>query len=157
PQYMEESQMDALGQIRGYSQVSRSVLSVYLADSTKATGTSVVICPGGGYSHLAIDKEGYKVAKWLNTLGISAFVLKYRLPNDRIMKDKTIGPLQDAQEAVRIVRRNAEKWNLDPTKVGIMGFSAGGHLASTLSTHYNDKVYPHPDKISARPDFSILV
>jgi acetyl esterase/lipase len=157
PQYMEESQMDALGQIRGYSQVSRSVLSVYLADSTKATGTSVVISPGGGYSHLAIDKEGYKVAEWLNTLGISAFVLKYRLPNDKIMKDKTVGPLQDAQEAVRIVRRNAEKWHLEPNKVGIMGFSAGGHLASTLSTHYGDNIYPHSGKISARPDFSILV
>src|SRR5690606_24257053 len=157
PQYMEEAQLDAQGQIRGYSKVSLPLLSVYLAGSTKANGTSVVICPGGGYSHLAIDKEGYKVAKWLNTLGISAFVLKYRLPNDKIMKDKTIGPLQDAQEAMRIVRRNAKKWGLDPNKVGIMGFSAGGHLASTLSTHYNDDVYPQTDKISARPDFSILV
>src|SRR5690606_29401704 len=157
PKYTEETQLDAQGQIRGYSKVSLPLLSVYLADSTMANGTSVVICPGGGYSHLAIDKEGYKVAKWLNTLGISAFVLKYRLPNDKIMKDKTIGPLQDAQEAMRIVRRNAKKWGLDPNKVGIMGFSAGGHLASTLSTHYGDNIYPHSGKISARPDFSILV
>lgn len=144
------------GQVIRVSKVTIPTLSVFLPDEDKSNGTAVVICPGGGYSHLAIDKEGFKVAKWLNTLGITAFVLKYRLPSDLIMEDKTIGPLQDAQEALRTIRRNAEKWKINPKKIGIMGFSAGGHLASTLSTHYNDEVYSH-DTISAKPDFSILI
>lgn len=139
------------------SKVTTPTLSIFLPEKDKSNETAVVICPGGGYYHLAMDKEGFEVAKWLNTLGVSVFVLKYRLPSDSIMKDKTIGPLQDAQEAIRFVRRNAKKWNIDINKVGIMGFSAGGHLASTLSTHFNDKTYDVPDSISARPDFSILI
>jgi acetyl esterase/lipase len=139
------------------SNVTLPTISVFLPKEVKSNGTSIVICPGGGYSHLAVDKEGFKVAKWLNTLGITAFVLKYRLPNDLIMKNKIVGPLQDAQEAIRYVRRNAKKWNLNSEKIGIMGFSAGGHLASTLSTHYIDKVYDVTDKVSAKPNFSILI
>jgi acetyl esterase/lipase len=145
------------GEINGISKVSQPTVTIFLADAKIANGTSVVICPGGGYSHLSINKEGYKIANWLNSLGISAFVLKYRMPSDLTMKDKTIGPLQDAQEALRMVRRNAEKWKLDPNKIGIMGFSAGGHLASTLSTQFNEKVYVPADNTSARPDFSILM
>ena len=139
----------------GVNKVSVPTITTFFAE--KSNGTAVIICPGGGYGHLAINKEGYKVAQWLNTLGISAFVLKYRLPNDLIMKEKSIAPLQDVQEAVRIVRRNAEKWHIDPNKIGVMGFSAGGHLASTAATHYDDKVYEVADKISAHPDFSILI
>lgn len=139
------------------SKVSEPTLSVFLPLKEKSNGTSIVICPGGGYSHLAIDKEGFKVAEWFNSIGITAFVLKYRLPSDLIMEDKTVGPLQDAQEAIRFVRRNAKKWNLDIEKVGVIGFSAGGHLASTLSTHYNDTVYAVSDAISAKPNFSILI
>lgn len=120
-------------------------------------GTSIVICPGGGYAYLAIKKEGLKVAKWLNKLGITAFVLKYRLPSDDIMEDKSIGPLQDAQEAMRLIRRNAEKWQLNTERIGVLGFSAGGHVAATLSTHYKDEVYHVSDIISAKPDFTILV
>jgi acetyl esterase/lipase len=116
-----------------------------------------VICPGGGYWGIAIDHEGKQTAEWLNSIGISAFVLKYRLPDDAIMKDKSIGPLQDVQEAIRVVRRNAKEWNIDPDKIGIMGYSAGGHLASTVSTHFEEKVYDSPDTTSARPDFSILI
>lgn len=108
-------------------------LSIFLPSPEKQNGVALVICPGGGYTHLAIDKEGYKVAQWLNSIGVTAFVLKNRLPNDQIMKDKTIGPLQDAQESIRILRRNASKWNINPDKIGIMGFSAGGHLAATLA------------------------
>tara|TARA_R110002051_G_scaffold117009_3_gene190627 strand:+ start:11129 stop:12934 length:1806 start_codon:yes stop_codon:yes gene_type:complete len=156
PTYIEEATYDASHTLSGLSKISQPDITVFLADSTLANGTSVVICPGGGYTHLAINKEGYQVAKWLNTLGISAFVLKYRMPTDLTMTDKTIGPLQDAQEAIRIVRRNAEKWNLNPTKIGIMGFSAGGHLATTLATHFDATVYAS-DKISAHPDFSILI
>ena len=106
---------------------------------------------------MAIDKEGTKVAQWFNSLGIPAFVLKYRLPDDLIMKNKNVGPLQDAQEAIRYVRQNAAKWNIDPNKIGILGFSAGGHLAATLSTHYDDNVYASVYKVSARPDFSLLI
>ncbi|WPO78466.1 prolyl oligopeptidase family serine peptidase [Flavobacterium sp. KACC 22761] len=141
----------------GVRKVTFPTLTVYLADPEKSNGTSVIICPGGGYGMLAINKEGYKVAEWLNSLGINAFVLKYRLPSDLIMKNKTVAPLQDAQEAVRLVRRNAVKWKLNSNKIGIMGFSAGGHLASTLSTHYNDKVYTPSDTTSAKPNFSILI
>ncbi|MGO4918569.1 prolyl oligopeptidase family serine peptidase [Maribacter spongiicola] len=148
---------DALEVVRGVSKVSQPTLTPFLTDASIANGTAVIICPGGGYTHLAINKEGYKVAKWLNTLGISAFVLKYRMPTDETMTDKTLGPLQDAQEAMRMVRKNAKRYNIDASKIGILGFSAGGHLASTLSTHFNDTVYEHDASISARPDFSVLI
>lgn len=137
--------------------VTNPRLDMYPAPDEKATGTAVIICPGGGYWALAIKHEGSDVAKWLNSLGITAFVLKYRLPNDSIMKNKSIGPMQDGQKAIRIVRRHAKEWNIDPKKIGIMGFSAGGHLASTLSTHFNEKVYEPIDSTSARPDFSLLI
>jgi len=137
--------------------VTNPILDVYPAPKEIATGTAVIICPGGGYSILAIEHEGADVAKWLNGLGITAFVLKYRLPDDSIMENKAIGPLQDAQRAMRIVRGNAKEWGINPDKIGIMGFSAGGHLASTLSTHYNEKVYESMDTTSARPDFSLLI
>lgn len=143
------------GIVTGVSKVTTPTLTVFVPE--KPNGSAIVICPGGGYAYLAINKEGFKVAKWFNTLGITAFVLKNRLPSDEIMKDKSIGPLQDAQEAIRYVRRNAEKWAINTQKVGVIGFSAGGHLASTLSTHYKDEVYKVTDSISARPDFSILI
>lgn len=145
------------GKVQSTSLVSVPTLTAFFPAVTKPNQTAVVILPGGGYSHLAIDKEGTKIAEWFNTLGIPAFVLKYRLPSDLIMKNKNVGPLQDAQEAIRYVRQNAAKWNINPNKIGIMGFSAGGHLASTLSTHYDDKVYESAFKVSARPDFSVLI
>ncbi|MFZ0491154.1 MAG: alpha/beta hydrolase [Salegentibacter sp.] len=157
PSYTEEQRLNSEGVIHSLSHVTTPTLSVFLPEKEKANGTAVIICPGGGYSHLAINKEGFKVAEWLNSLGVTAFVLKYRLPRDEIMQDKTIGPLQDAQRALRMVRRNAKKWNIDPSKIGIMGFSAGGHLAAMLSTHYDQSVYEVKDSISARPDFSILL
>ena len=157
PEYIESYTYDASGEVRGVRQISRPTLIPFIPEPATANGTAVLICPGGGYSHLAIHKEGYKVARWLNTLGITAFVLKYRMPSDKTMVDKSVGPLQDVQEAVRTVRRNSKKWNLDGNKIGILGFSAGGHLASTLSTHYNDAVYVPGVEYSARPDFSILV
>ncbi len=132
-------------------------LIVYPAPENKSNGTAIVICPGGGYQILAIDHEGYYIAEWLNELGITAFVLKYRLPDDRIMKEKKTGPLTDAVRAMQIVREGAQKWNIDPGKIGIMGFSAGGHLASTLSTHYDFSFTGKKNKTEARPDFSILV
>jgi acetyl esterase/lipase len=143
------------GVLNRVSKVTLPTLSVFLPEHPN--GTAIVICPGGGYSYLSIDKEGFKVAEWLNTLGITAFVLKYRLPSDDIMKEKTIGPLQDAQEAIRYVRRNAKEWDINTEKVGVIGFSAGGHLAATLSTHYNDVLYKVMDSLSAKPNFSVLV
>ena len=156
PDYTEKEDIKD-GKVQSTSQVSIPTLSVFLPKGIKQNQTAVVIFPGGGYTHLAIDKEGTKVAEWFNAQGIVAFVLKYRLPNNLIMTNKTVGPLQDAQEAIRVIRLNAAVWNIDPNKIGVMGFSAGGHLASTLSTHYDDRVYETSSKISARPDFSLLI
>jgi len=155
--YKQEPRLDAQGNITGIRKVTEPTLKIFLADNKISKNAAVIICPGGAYALLSHDKEGDKVAEWFKSIGISAFVLKYRLPSDVIMKDKTVGPLQDAQEAIRTLRRRAQEWNLDPAKIGVIGFSAGGHLASTLSTHYNDKVYESKDNISARPDFSILI
>lgn len=135
------------------SQVKTPTLTVFKPQ--KPNGTTIIICPGGGYVHLAIDKEGYKVAKWLNTLGITAVVLKYLLPLEKIMIDKTIGPLQDAQEAIRYVRKHKKELTIDEDKIGIMGFSAGGHLAASLSVHYNFD--SEKNAISAKPNFTILI
>ena len=137
------------------SKVSKPELYVYQPASP--TGTAVIICPGGGYGILAIDKEGHDVAKKFQEMGVTAFVLKYRLPSDLIMKDKSLGPLQDALQAIYLVRKNAALWGIDPNKVGIMGFSAGGHLASTASTHFADMKVDNQENISLRPSFSILI
>ncbi|WP_299502159.1 alpha/beta hydrolase [Mucilaginibacter sp.] len=139
------------------SATSVPTLIPFFPEKGKATGTAVIICPGGGYSGLAIDKEGYAVAKEFNKIGITAFVLKYRLPSDLIMVDKTIGPLQDAQAAIVMIRKNAAAWGVDPAKVGIMGFSAGGHLASTAGTHFDKAVVDNKDNTSVRPDFMLLL
>lgn len=155
--YKEEPRLDSNGNRTGIRKVTEPTLMPFLVQNNGVNNPAVIVCPGGGYSVLSIDKEGIKVAEWFNSIGVSAFVLKYRLPSDEIMKDKTVGPLQDAQEAIRTLRRNADKWHIDPSKIGIMGFSAGGHLASTASTHYLDKVYDHKGDISARPDFSMLI
>ncbi|HEX7365769.1 MAG TPA: alpha/beta hydrolase [Pelobium sp.] len=151
--YIEESVRGADGKLR-ISKVTTPQLIAYFAE--KPNGTAVIICPGGGYGILAISHEGYQVAEEFNKRGITAFVLKYRLPSDKIMIDKTIGPLQDAQQAIKVVRENAEKWKISPNKIGIMGFSAGGHLASTLSTHFSNSLIDNADGTSLRPDFSIL-
>ena len=122
-------------------------------------GISVIICPGGGYSDLSYDVEGTDVAEWLNTIGITAFVLKYRLPEDGHDNQQDV-PLQDAQRAVRTIRYNATTWGLASNKIGIMGFSAGGHVASSLATMYDKSVYSRIDQIddvSARPDFVVMM
>ncbi|NJO88057.1 MAG: alpha/beta hydrolase [Chloroflexia bacterium] len=137
--------------------VTNPSLDMYPAPADKATGTAVIICPGGSYWGLAIEHEGKQIARWLNGLGVTAFVLKYRLPDNSIMENKALGPLQDGQRAMRIVRSHAKEWGINPQKIGIMGFSAGGHLASTISTHFNETVYESSDSTSARPDFSLLV
>lgn len=138
-------------------EITKPSIQVYPAPVDKNTGTGIVVCPGGSYYGVSFINEGIEVAKWLNGLGISAFVLHYRLPDDVIMTNKSIAPMQDGQEAIRMVRRHAKEWGVDPHKIGIMGFSAGGHLASTVSTHFDEKVYESVDTISARPDFSVLI
>ena len=145
------------GRVTRATNVVTPDLTVFLPDPAKANGAAVLICPGGGYGTLAFDHEGNAIARWLNDNGIAGIILKYRLPSDRIMTDKSIGPLQDAQEAMRVIRRHSAEWKIDPKKVGVIGFSAGGHLASTISTHYAEKVYAVKDNVSARPDFSLLI
>ncbi|WP_266368739.1 alpha/beta hydrolase [Tellurirhabdus rosea] len=140
------------------SNVTVPTLAVYLPPKEKATGVGVMVCPGGGYRILAIGHEGEDIARWLNEQGIAAFVLKYRLPDDRTSSQKNLVPLSDAMRGMQLIRQNAQKWGLKANKVGVMGFSAGGHLASTLSTHFdkpNEGAGVQPDV--ARPDFSILM
>jgi acetyl esterase/lipase len=131
-------------------------ITPFLAPKDIATGASIVICPGGGYSHLSDIKEGSDVAKWLNSLGISAFVLKYRLG----MRYHQPNQLLDAARALRTVRARAKEWNLDTKRIGILGFSAGGHLASTLGTHFDAGKADAKDEIervSSRPDLMVLI
>jgi acetyl esterase/lipase len=135
------------------AQVARPTLEVFLPHPLKATCTAVVICPGGGYSVLAYEHEGVAPARWFAKMGAVGVALKYRLPSGRIMKNPGVGPLQDVQEAIRTVRNRAAEWSIDPGRVGVMGFSAGGNLAAGASTLYRENVYTHPGRSSARPDF----
>ena len=151
----ERSETDANGILR-ISRVSHPTLTIYLP-SKKSTGASVIVCPGGGYNILAASHEGHDVAKRFNELGVTAFLLKYRLPDDQTMVNKEIGPLQDAQRAIKIVRENARKWKIDENKIGILGFSAGGHLASTAGTHFQKTYIENTNKTSLRPNFLVLV
>lgn len=129
-------------------------LWLYPAPADKANGTAVVVCPGGGYGGLAVAHEGDEIARWWNERGVSAYVLKYRLSPYRHPV-----PLMDVQRALRIVRSKATEWKHDPAKIGVMGFSAGGHLASTLATHFDagkpDATDPI-ERVSCRPDFAVL-
>lgn len=137
--------------------VINPTIEVYLPDKEKATGRAVVICPGGGYKVIVYNGEGISTAKEFAKHGIAAFVVKYRIPEDSSIVDKKIGPLQDALQAIKIVRENAQRWNIDVNKVGIMGFSAGGHLASSVATMYDDAVIANSAGTNLRPDFQILV
>ncbi|MFI5159996.1 MAG: alpha/beta hydrolase [Sphingobacteriales bacterium] len=139
------------------SLVTQPTITPYFPAKGKATGTAIIVCPGGSYFNLAMNHEGDAIAKEFNKIGIIAFVLKYRLPHDDIMVDKTIGPLQDAERAIQIIRQRSTEWGINPSKVGIIGFSAGGHLASTLDTHFDKVVIDNKDNISLRPDFAILL
>lgn len=159
-QKTNEVETQEKGDILWIKNVQEPSLEIYLPTKRNATGKAMVICPGGGYQGLAYDWEGTDIAKWLNSKGIAAFVLKYRLPKSNSIIIGHKAPLQDAQRAIRLVRHNSEKWNVSKNQIGIMGFSAGGHLASTLGTHYNDGENSLPstiDSLSARPDFMVLI
>ncbi|HEV2480734.1 MAG TPA: alpha/beta hydrolase [Puia sp.] len=139
------------------TKVTQPRLIPFVPEQGKANGTAVVICPGGSYAGLASSYEGTDVARAFAKMGITAFVLIYRLPSDAIRIDPSIGPLQDAQTAILTIRKNAAQWHLDPQKIGIMGFSAGGHLASTEGTHFDRPVIDNKEHISLRPDFMLLL
>jgi acetyl esterase/lipase len=139
--------------------VTKPRLTVHQTKAAKPSDAAVIICPGGAYNILADEHEGTMVADWLNGLGITAFVLRYRVPR-RKGKPMYEAPLQDAQRAMRLVRQNAARWNINPAKIGILGFSAGGHLSAMVSTAYDREMYKpvdDADKISARPDASMLI
>jgi len=139
--------------------VSKPTLAFYPAPAGKNTGAAVVVFPGGGYSILAYDLEGTEVCEWLNGIGVNCALVKYRVPNAGPFP-KYSQDLADAQRAVRLVRQHATKWQLDPHRVGVLGFSAGGHLVAVLGAHAADTVYPatdDADKLSARPDFTLLI
>lgn len=140
--------------------VQKPTIEIYLPTRQIANGKAIVIFPGGGYGILAYDWEGTDFAKWLNAQGIAGIVVKYRLPKSESLTDPKEVPLLDAQRAIRLVRHHATQWKIDPNQIGVMGFSAGGHLASTLSTQYTHEVARSKDaldSLSARPDFSVLV
>jgi acetyl esterase/lipase len=149
--------LDEAGKMSGYRNISKPTLAVYLPVKEQSNGSAVIICPGGGYYAETYQGEGINIANAFIRHGVAAFILKYRLPSDSIMKDKSIGPLQDAQQAIKLVRQHAAEWNIDTAKVGIMGFSAGGHLASTAGTHFDSSFIPNKEHINLRPDFMILV
>lgn len=131
-------------------------LIIYLPVSDKAVGTGVVVCPGGGYGALAMDHEGHQIAQWFNSFGVAAFILDYRHRNKGYMHP---APMLDVQRAIRLVRARAAEFGIKPDRVGVMGFSAGGHLASTAATHFDagQPDAPDPiDRVSCRPDFAIL-
>ena len=139
------------------SHVSIPGLTVFLPKQTRPNGTAVIICPGGGYGTLLTKREGSDVARAFNQLGVTAFVLKYRLPDAQIMKNPAFGPIQDAQQAIKTVRERAKEFGINPNRIGIMGFSAGGHLASTAGTHFQTRYIDKAGKTSLRPDFMILI
>lgn len=156
--YSENIQMINNGRSPRICKVTDPTITAFLPNNDNKGRTAIIICPGGGYSRLAIDHEGYDVAQYFRSQGIAAFVLKYRLPSDEIMTNKALGPLADAQRAIRIIRSRAQEFGIDADKIGIMGFSAGGHLAATASTMFETIAYdPGADTTSARPDFSILI
>jgi acetyl esterase/lipase len=140
-----------------FSRVTKPTLEVYLPEKERSSGAAVIICPGGGYKVIVYQGEGIATAKEFARNGVAAFVLKYRLPDDSTMVDKTIGPLQDVQQAIKLVREHAARWGVQRDKVGIMGFSAGGHLAATAATHFEKALVENSSNTPLRPDFQVLV
>jgi acetyl esterase/lipase len=142
------------GNVIRITDITNPALVVFEADKAKKNGSSVIVCPGGGYSILAVDKEGYEIANWFNSLGYTAFVLQYRVPQ------KQEGAFMDIQRAIRIVRSKAKEWDINSDKIGVIGFSAGANLAAHLSTRFKEKPYlgiDGLDDLSAQPNFSMLI
>jgi len=148
---------EAVGRMGSKVKISRPTLEVFLPAKSKSTGAGIVIFPGGGYVGLSWVLEGPAIAQFFQDHGIAAFLVKYRLPSDQTMVDKSIGPIQDAEQAMLTVRERSGEWGVDPERIGIIGFSAGGHLASTLATHFSTAYVPNPKAINLRPDFVVLI
>ena len=157
PSEVRETSVTESGNRVRISNVVQPTLTVFTPAPGTANGTAVIICPGGGYARLSIDSEGYDVAKRLNEMGVTAFVLKYRLPNEQSQPDKSIAPLLDAQQALRFVRQQAAKYSLNPERIGLMGFSAGGHLAAWAGTQFARPAGDNPGPESVRPAFLVLL
>jgi acetyl esterase/lipase len=163
PNYQEVEEEEILknaSSTEHYKLVTKPDISVFLPSNNNRTGQAVLVIPGGGYQAIVHIWEGEDIAKWLNSNGIVAIVLKYRLPNakNNIVSHKS--PLLDASRAMKIIKDNAEEWHIDKNNIGVMGFSAGGHLASTLGTHYDkdeNRQFDKIDSISSRPDFMVLM
>jgi acetyl esterase/lipase len=145
--------------IQRLTNVTKPTITVYRPKKEQDTGAAILICPGGGYNILAWDLEGTEVADWLNTIGVTGIVLKYRVPR-RPGREKHDAPLQDAQRAMSLVRKHADQWGIDANRIGILGFSAGGHLSAATSTNFDKRSYDAVDKVdsvSCRPDFAVLI
>lgn len=159
PGELKEKQKPAIDTSRNdgvlrYTEITNPALEIWKADPASNTGAAIIVCPGGGYARLAYNKEGTEIAEWLNSLGINAFILSYRIPNKRP------GALQDAQRAIKLVRSNAAKWKIDPEKTGIMGFSAGADVSARAAILFSKKTYDpvdDADSVSCRPDFTLLI
>jgi acetyl esterase/lipase len=139
--------------------VSDPTITVYPAPDVKATGAAVLVCPGGAYQILAMDLEGTEVCERLNKMGVTAVLLKYRVPR-RANREKHAAPLQDAERAMALIREHADEWKVDPRRIGVLGFSAGGHLAAALSNHAGERSYPKidaADELSSHPNFTVLI
>lgn len=153
----KESLRDPQDPAQFYRDISRPMLYPYPLRDARQPRAAIVILPGGGYRGVSIVKEGFDVARQLNAFGVAAFVVKYRTPSDQHMRDKSLGPLQDAQRAMQLVRSRAREWNVDPKRIGLMGFSAGGHLAATAATRFGKPVLGGVAAADVRPDFLMLI
>lgn len=161
PNYIDKNVKDSIdmNEIMMIRKVDKPSISVFLPSLKNRSKEAVIICPGGGYNILAYDWEGTDIAKWLNSNGITAIVLKYRLPHTKNNIEGRLSPFLDLQRAVRLVRFHADEWGIDTNKIGVMGFSAGGHLASTLGTHFNENFFTSDsiDKLNCKPNFLVLM
>jgi len=159
-QRKEPEKLVSTNKVSRYSNVSTPTITLRPAPKDKATGAAVIVCPGGGYSILAWDLEGLEIADWLNSIGVSAVVLKYRVPEQRQEDANGFAPLMDAQRTISLVRSKAAEWGINPKKIGILGFSAGGNLTALACTNFEHRSYAaadEVDQVSCRPDFGVLV